>query len=91
MVDQDKSQKQDVKECGSCLYFRYRADAPGSCRRYPPRVVPVGGYCLTCWPHVDEHDTCGEFKSPPRPRKTAAARAAREEELVGAGEPVSLR
>ena len=89
-MDTRGSEKQNVNECGSCIYFRYRADAPGSCRRYPPRVVPVGGHCLTCWPHVNEHDTCGEFKAPPSPRKATAPRARREEELVCAGEVISV-
>jgi hypothetical protein len=88
-MDKKKSEASQAKECGNCLYFRFRADAPGSCRRYPPRVIPVGGDCLTCWPHVRESDTCGEFRSKQRERKKPAAPASRELALAGVCEPAA--
>ena len=55
-------EKELARECGSCQFYRSRSDAPGVCRRYPPRVLSLGGDCLTCWPHVREQDACGEFQ-----------------------------
>ena len=77
-MDKRQSEKQAGKECRNCRFFRFRTDAPGMCRRYPPRVLAVGGDCLTCWPHVREGDACGEFQPKPRQRKAAAVTDSQE-------------
>ena len=67
------------KECLAFARLNWPPNTPiGECRRYPPKLIPIGDICKGVWPEVDPNDWCREFECNPNYKPTIIDSLGRE-------------
>jgi hypothetical protein len=70
-MEAEPSPQPRLQACNSCIFWKRSQAANdgtgwGQCRRMPPSVPEIGEDKLVhvgVWPHTDERDWCGEWRS----------------------------
>lgn len=70
-MEVDHADEPRLQQCGGCLFWKrstasHNGTGWGQCRRMPPALPEIADDKLVhvgLWPHTDERDWCGEWRS----------------------------